>query len=87
MQVLGKSDQMQKEVFRKAERWRDRIVSDGPVAAAEFAEESGAEAADVIALTDLLVSASNDRARRELQRKLFREIHRNLALKMRDNTD
>ena len=85
--TLGKSDQMQKEVFRKAERWRDRIVSEGPAAAAEFTDELGVPAADVTALTAALITAPNDRARRELQRKLFREIHRNLALKMQDHTD
>ena len=85
--TLGKSDQMQKEVFRKAERWRDRIVSEGPAAAAEFTDELGVAAADVTALTAALITAPNDRARRELQRKLFREIHRNLAQKMQDDTD
>jgi ribosome-associated protein len=85
--TFGKSDQMQKEVFRKAERWRDRIVSEGSAAAAEFTDELGVPAADVTALTAALITAPNDRARRELQRKLFRELHRNLALKMQDDTD
>ena len=85
--ALGESDRIEKSVFRRAEYWRDRIVDEGLIALAEYRGELGIENLDLSAIAKSLLTTPNDRARRELQRKLFREIHRDLTMKMQSDTN
>jgi ribosome-associated protein len=76
---LGQADRHDKAVFKQAERWRDRIVSDGHKALQSF-EEEVADAGPALEgfVRDYSRTGSSE-LHRQLRRKIFREIHRILA--------
>ena len=81
---LYADDRRQKRVFADAERWRDRILSEG-LDAVEALEDIVGEAVD--GLRDLLkelAQANNDRAEKTIRRNIFRRIHEALAAHKRD---
>ena len=76
---LGRTDRHDKAVFKRAERWRDRIAAEGRQGLLIFeAETEGISellercVADLEGTTDAM-------HRRQISRKIFREIHRILA--------
>ena len=82
--ALQAGKQREIRVFRDAEAWRDRVVAEGPAALDDFFASCGMENAALLDLTRTLERTSSDRKRKELKRQIFREIHRDLNLKMQN---
>lgn len=82
---LGRNERRDKDVFHRAERWRDRIAVDGSAVLAEFFAELGHENQDLVDNCRSLESAANDKIRREVLRKIFRQIHDELSAKMQNS--
>jgi ribosome-associated protein len=76
---FGRADQHEKAVFRKAERWRDRIVAEGQQALPAFHAETAATSALLESYVRDYASTPDSELRRRIRRKIFREIHRILA--------
>lgn len=72
---LRADDLRLKRIFARAERWRDRIVSDGPIALDEFEAETGESAAELRTLLGELDVASSERAEKAVRRQIFRRVH------------
>jgi len=76
---FGQSDSAAKSVFKQAERWRDRIAAEGRPALLEFAAATGQDSAQLRnAVSDYENSLASE-YRRQIRRRMFREIHRILA--------
>lgn len=81
LDAYGKDARVEKDIFRQAEKWRERLTSGGTAALSEFYDAAGYR-------NDLLAdalrdwsTAQNDAARRAALRKVFREIHKDLQSK------
>ena len=81
---LRADDRREKRVFANAERWRDRLLSDGIDAVGDFAAETGADAEALRALLDDLSRSVSDREERTLSRRLFRLVHAALVASSQD---
>ena len=77
--VLGQSDRHDKAVFKQAERWRDRLTIEGNAALQAFYAESGGASQQLDSYVKSHEGTSDSKLRREIRRKIFREIHRILA--------
>jgi len=86
LQAFGSNDRVEKDIFRRAEFWRDRIAVEGHAVLAEYCKMLGYDNQNLATISKSLDTAPNDRIIRELRRELFREIHRDLALRMRSDT-
>lgn len=84
LEALGRHGRLQKDAFRQAESWRDRIEKDGDTALSEFIAELGHPNQELTEQTRLFHGAQSDQHRRQALRKIFREIHRELTSKMGD---
>jgi ribosome-associated protein len=76
---LKSDDRREKRVFADAERWRDRLVNQGPQALQAFNAEIGQSSAELGALLAELERAGSDREEITIRRKLFRCVHETLA--------
>jgi ribosome-associated protein len=85
LQKLGRNEQLQKEVFRKAEHWRDRIALEGSGALQEFFTGLGFENEELASLLQIYLVAHDDKRKRALGRKIFREIYNDLTVKMQND--
>ncbi len=85
LQAVGINDRTEKEVFRRAEDWRDRIADEGPAALRVYFELLGHKNHELTAVSKSLGAAQDDRIRRELRRRIFREIHRDLLMKVQND--
>ena len=81
---LGRQDRLEKEVFRQAEAWRDRMANEGMDALSAFFAATGHVNEGLSGQMHAYLAAPNDNVRREALRKIFREIHKELALKMQN---
>jgi ribosome-associated protein len=79
------SNRRAKCVFSDAERWRDRIVTEGNDAVRSFCEQNGASAATLDDLLARIHSAPSERIEKGLRRQLFREIHDALMTSAQDD--
>jgi len=68
-----------KDVFRRAEEWRDRIVQCGYPGLNEFFDMTGRENRDLSILLNEYAATIADSGRRALQRKIFRLVHAELT--------
>jgi len=84
---FGRSDLLKKAIFRRAEYWRDRIVDEGPTALNEFVAELGHANDELTSLLQAHSMSGNDRHVRTTLRRIFREIHNELAMKMQNDSD
>ncbi|MGI9205245.1 MAG: ribosome biogenesis factor YjgA [Woeseiaceae bacterium] len=78
LDAYGRDARLEKDIFRRAEKWRERLTSGGKAALDEFNHVAGYRnplLAD--ALSDWS-AAANDTARRVALRRAFREIHKDL---------
>lgn len=73
------SERREKQRFKLAERWRDRLLREGSSALPAFIAETGADADAIATVLSELAAAHSDAAERGLKRQLFREIHGALA--------
>ncbi len=85
LDARGAEDRRAKRVFADAERWRDRIASEGGDAIRSFCEQSGAAAQPLTELLERIQSAPSDRIEKGLRRQLFREIHDALVTTAQDD--
>ena len=81
---LQADDRRQKRVFANAERWRDRIVSNGRESLPAFEAEIGAPSPQLAELIGDLERAVSDRDERTIRRQIFRVIHDALAAPQTD---
>ena len=72
---LTADDVRAKQLFSRAERWRDRIVSEGESALSQFAEETGSVDAGLRRSIAELEVCINERAEKTIRREIFRRIH------------
>ena len=76
---FGQSDNAAKSVFRQAERWRDQIAAEGRPALLEFVASTGQDSPRLMRDVVDYENAPGSEQRRQIRRKMFREIHRILA--------
>ena len=76
---------LQKQVFRQAERWRDRILRDGVAAVEEFGRQTGGDTAGLEGLIADLDKDVPDRVEKQLRREVFRHVHDALMAQTRDD--
>lgn len=81
---LGKQGRLERDVFRQAEQWRDRMAGEEKDALSAFFAAIGHENENLSEQSKVYLAAPNDNVRREALRKIFREIHKELSLKMQD---
>ena len=72
---LGASAHRDKQLFAKAERWRDRLTGDDPRALNEFETATGVSDAELNELLNELAVAVNERTEKTLKRQVFRRVH------------
>jgi len=84
LDAFGHHDNQAREVFRASEQWRDRVATGGSDALAEFFELIGGENRTLQAQVKAHEATADDKARRLIRRKIFSEIHKELALKMQN---
>ena len=78
-------DRRAKRVFADAERWRDRIASEGGDAVSSFCEQTGAASEPLVELLERIRNAPSERLEKGLRRQLFREIHDALMTAAQDD--
>lgn len=76
---LGQADLEAKAIFRQAERWRDRIATEGQPALAAFCEHNAGRNERLEAYLKDYQGTPDTEHRKLHLRKLFREIHRILT--------
>ena len=79
---LGSEDRRRKAVFREAERWRDRVATEGQAAVDALADCTGLRDPVLAQLVGELSGCRHEASRRRLLRRIFREVHRALTMKM-----
>lgn len=82
---LGQQERVAKAVFKRAEDWRDRIVSAGPSAITKFADEAARDVSGLRALYTELSATVHDEHRKKIRRQIFREVHRHLLSEMQND--
>lgn len=85
LDARGAEDRRAKRVFADAERWRDRIASEGGDAIRAFCEQSGAASQPLTELLERIRNAPSARIEKGLRRQLFREIHDALVTTAQDD--
>ena len=78
---LRAEDQRARRAFSQAERWRDRIVSDGQMALDDFEAATGAADTQLRALLGELEVAFSEKSEKTVRRRIFRRIHEILVRK------
>lgn len=86
LDVLGREDKLEKDIFRESERWRDRIAAEGAQALSDFFAFVGTENRELRREALAHEAARDDKARRLARRRIFTEVHRELASRMRDTS-
>ncbi len=80
IETYHRQEIMDKEIFRRAEHWRDRIVQDQQDGLNEFFEATGNSNGDLSTMLNEYLASSEETARRALRRKIFRRVHEELAV-------
>jgi ribosome-associated protein len=76
---FASNDRKARQLFRDAERWRDRLAAEGDAALSDFSASLGRSSPDVDDAVKALRTAHSDRASTEARRRLFRAIHAELS--------
>lgn len=84
LDAFGRHDNLAKQVFREAEQWRDRIAAGSTPALEEFFALIGGVNRELKDQLKAYEAATQDKARRLIRRKIFSEIHKELAAKMQN---
>ena len=82
LDAFGQNARMEKTIFRQAEKWRDRITSGDDDDLAAFSEFLGYKNVALMNEVGSFRSACDEKSRRHARRRIFREIHKELAHKM-----
>lgn len=72
---LGSDDAAAKRLFAQAERWRDRLITQGADALSEFVAATDITDAELAKWLAELDVCRNERVERTLRRKIFRRVH------------
>jgi len=83
---FGHHDMLAKEVFRESEHWRNRIAAEGSAALADFFALIGGENRELQKLSKAYEATENDKVRRLIRRKIFSEIHKEVASGMQNTS-
>ncbi len=75
LEVLQRQEKTAKEIFRRAEFWRDRIMQRERDGLNEFFEMTGRVNGDLTSSLNEYLASSGDVAKRALRRKIFRLVH------------
>ena len=86
LDAFGRYDNQAKEVFRESEQWRDHVATGGSGALTEFFDLIGGENGALQEQVKAHETTDDDKARRLIRRKIFSEIHKELALKMQNTS-
>jgi ribosome-associated protein len=65
--------------FATAEKWRDRIISEGSTALDDFAADTGADDKELRSLLAALQAAVSEKAEKTARRNIFRRVHQILV--------
>ena len=82
LDAIGRNDRADKQVFREAEMWRDRITAGGEADLDAWFTRIGDRNASLEQEIRHLRRATSDRARKQAKRNIFREIHKDLIDEM-----
>jgi len=80
--AFGGNDRMMKRVFRDAEAWRERLTSGDGDDLRDFFDLVGHRNETLAVEMASWFSATDDKTRKQIRRKIFREIHNELTSKM-----
>ena len=78
-------DRLAKRAFAEAERWRDRIVSEGHTAIGEYQQVTGSADEALGNLLTELQRTSNERTAKGIRRQIFQNVHSTLLASARDD--
>ena len=79
IEAYQRQENTDKEIFRRAEHWRDRIVQERQDGLNEFFEATSITNGDLSSILNEYVASSEDTARRALRRRIFHCVHEELA--------
>ena len=82
--AYGSSDRVEKQVFRDAECWRDRLTTSGADDLDQFFVLIGHRNDQLARAVADWLSAPADKQRKLARRQIFREIHKELTSKMQN---
>lgn len=82
LEEIGRDERLARDLFRDSERWRDRIAAEGADGLSEFFGLIGSENRDLQEQSRAHDAATDDRTRRLIRRRIFSEVHRELARKL-----
>lgn len=83
LEEVGSEERLARDLFRESEHWRDRIAADGADGLSDFFALIGSENRQLQDQSIAHDAATDDRARRLIRRKIFSEVHRELAGRLR----
>ena len=75
LDAFGARDRAEKQMFVKAEKWRDKLLAGGSHELQEFETASGASDAELRQLLAELAVTINERTEKTLKRQVFRRVH------------
>ncbi len=79
IEMLQRQEKSDKEIFKHAEHWRDRIAEGKHDALNEFFAITGNTSRTLSTLLDEYLAVREETARRALRRKIFRQVHEELT--------
>lgn len=80
LEELQRQEKAEKEIFGRAEHWRDHIVKHGRDGLYEFFESTGSVNEELSSLLQQLLASQSDSARTALRRRIFRKVHEQLTV-------
>ena len=72
---LEARDRAARQMFARAEKWRDRLLCDGPEALANFESATGGADPELHELLGQLAVTLSERTEKTLKRQVFRRVH------------
>ena len=82
LEEAGSEERLARDLFRESEQWRDRIAADGPDGLSDFFALIGTENRQLQEQSRAHDVATDDRTRRLIRRRIFSEVHTELARRM-----
>ena len=82
LERFGRSDREDKQLFSEAEKWRDKVAGGDAGALDAFFDFLGHSSDPVIREVRSLQTAAGDRDVKAAKRRIFREIHKEIARKV-----
>lgn len=86
LEELGREDKLARKLFRESELWRDRIVAERDNGLADFFDMIGAGNPDLEEQSRAYDTAKDEQARRLIRRRIFSEVHGQLAAKIQKSS-